>query len=42
MARLWDAIRESTERGGSVISLPPVPSPVATGAAPDLAEAVRP
>jgi hypothetical protein len=26
MARLWDAIRESTERGGAVVSLPPTPA----------------
>jgi predicted dehydrogenase len=36
MARLWDAIRESTERGGAVITLPRA----ATPAVPDLAEAV--
>jgi len=36
MARLWDAIRESTDRGGAVISLPPA----ATRGAPDVAEAV--
>jgi hypothetical protein len=26
MARLWDAIRESTERGGAVVSLPRAPA----------------
>ena len=36
MARLWDAIRESTARGGSVIALPRSETP----AAPDFAEAV--
>ena len=27
MARLWDAIRESSARGGAVVSLPPAASP---------------
>ena len=45
MARLWDAIRESTERGGAVVSLPrtpaapDVPSPAAAPAAADRDEA---
>ena len=32
MARLWDAIRESTERGGAVISLPATPTHATTAA----------
>jgi predicted dehydrogenase len=44
MARLWDAIRESTARGGAVIALPPAESPnVPAGppaSAPNVAEAV--
>ena len=39
MARLWDAIRESTGRGGAVISLPPAAA--APAAAPDPVEAAR-
>ena len=36
MARLWDAIRESTERGGAVVKLPRTPTPDApTPTAPD-------
>ena len=31
MARLWDAIRESTERGGAVVSIPVAKAPVAPG-----------
>jgi predicted dehydrogenase len=31
MARLWDAIRESTERGGTVVSIPVATAPVAFG-----------
>ncbi len=49
MARLWDAIRESTEHGGAVISLPrtvpeapEAPAEPAGPAGPNLAEAVRP
>ena len=45
MARLWDAIRESTERGGGVVSLPRTPAAphtlgAAASAAPDVAEPV--
>ena len=42
MARLWDGIRESTERGGTVVTLPASPvAPVAAApVAPDVAEAV--